>query len=125
MKRILSIATFILFITTMYAATKVEVYYFHYSRRCVTCNAVEDVSKKAIVEMYSKQFKKAEITFKSINLDNKDSEAIAKKCKAEGQSLLIISKNKRLDLTEQGFMYARSKPEKLKEALKEAIDPLL
>ena len=50
---------------------------------------------------------------------------MAEKCKAEGQSLLIISGNKRLDLTDTGFMYAKSNPEKLKTELKKAIDPLL
>ncbi|MFA5420077.1 MAG: hypothetical protein WC341_16610, partial [Bacteroidales bacterium] len=31
---------------------EVEVYYFHFTRRCVTCNAVESESKKAIESLY-------------------------------------------------------------------------
>jgi hypothetical protein len=108
-----------------YAATKVEVYYFHYSRRCATCNAVEEVSKKTISESFASQFKKREITFKSVNLDEKSSVAIAKKCKAEGQALLIVSNGKRVDLTDKAFMYAKSNPEKLKAELKKAIGSLL
>jgi len=107
------------------AATKVEVYYFHYSRRCATCNAVEEVSKKTIIESFASQFKKHEITFKSVNLDEKSSALLAKKCKAEGQSLLIISNGKRIDLTEKAFMYARSNPDKLKAEVKKTIDALL
>lgn len=125
MKRILSIATFVLLVTTMYAAAKVEVYYFHYSRRCVTCQSVENQSQKILKELYSKQVKAGTVKFIGVNLDEKGSDAIAKKVNAEGQALLVISKGKRVDLTEQGFMYARSKPEKLKEELKKAIDPLL
>jgi len=106
-------------------STKVEVFYFHYTRRCVTCNAVENETKTAIQALYPAQYKKGEITFKSVNLDEKGSEALAKKCKAEGQALLIISKTKRLDLTDKGFMYAKTSPDKLKAALKKDIDPLL
>ena len=117
------ISVFVLLFTSMltYAATKVEVYYFHYSRRCVTCNAVEEVSKKTITESYASQYKKREITFKSVNLDEKSSDALAKKCKAEGQALLIMSNGKRIDLTDKAFMYAKSNPDKLKAEVKKAI----
>jgi hypothetical protein len=103
---------------------KVEVYYFHFTRRCVTCQAVETETKAAIAALYPTQAKKGLITFKTVNLDEKTSETLAKKCNAEGQALLIISGNKRYDLTEQGFMYARSSPEKLKAELKKTIDLL-
>ena len=66
-----------------------------------------------------------EITFKSINLDDKSSESLANKCQASGQSLLIIKGNKRTDLTSQGFMYARNNPDKLKQEIKKVVDPLL
>ena len=106
-------------------SNKIEVYYFHYTRRCITCNAVETVTKEAIAEMYPAQFKKGQITFKSINLDEKQNEAIARKCQAEGQALLLLHNGERVDLTDKGFMYAKSKPEKLKEELKTTIDALL
>lgn len=108
-----------------YAGTKAEVYYFHYSHRCATCNAVEEVTKKAVADLYAQQFKKGEIIFRSVNLDEEASVAIAKKCKAEGQSLLIIGKGKRKDLTDKAFMYARTSPEKLKAEIKKAIDAVL
>lgn len=104
---------------------KIEVYYFHYTRRCVTCNAVETVTKEAIAQMYPEQYKKGQIIFKSINLDEKENEAIAKKCQAEGQSLLFITKGKRIDLTDKGFMYAKNNPKKLKAEVKHTIDALL
>lgn len=104
---------------------KVEVYYFHFTRRCVTCQAVETETKAAIDELYPDQSKKGLVTFKSVNLDEKSNRSIVKKCKAEGQSLLVISGNKRYDITDQGFMYAKSNPEKLKTALKKTIDPLI
>jgi hypothetical protein len=121
------IIVFALLFTSMmtYAATKVEVYYFHYSRRCTTCNAVEEVTKKTISESFTSQFKKREITFKSINLDEDKNATLAKKCKVEGQALLVMGNGKRIDLTDKAFMYARTSPEKLKAELKKAIDALL
>ena len=91
----------------------------------MTCNAVETESKAAIAALYPAQFKKGLITFKSVNLDEKGSEVLAAKCKAEGQALLIISGPKRADLTDKGFMYAKSSPGKLKAELKKTIDALL
>ena len=110
---------------TKEVSSKVEVYYFHYTRRCITCNAVEEVTKKSLAEMYPEQQKSGKITFTSVNLDEESSKVPAQKLQAEGQSLLVIAKGQRLELTDKGFMYARSNPEKLKEELRKAIDPLL
>jgi hypothetical protein len=104
---------------------KVEVYYFHFTRRCATCQAVETESQKAVAALYPAQSKQGTISFKSLNLDDKTSKAMAARCKAEGQALLVISGHKRFDLTDQGFMYARSNPDKLKAELKKIIDPLI
>jgi hypothetical protein len=112
-------------VSTVSNKTKIEVYYFHFTRRCVTCQAVETETKAAIAALYPTQAKKGLITFKAVNLDEKTSEALAKKCNAEGQALLVISGNKRYDLTEQGFMYAKNSPEKLKAELKKTIDALI
>jgi len=111
--------------TSMTAANKVEVFYFHFTRRCVTCQAVEDESRKAVESLYPDQVKKGTVTFEAVNLDDASSKTVAERCKVSGQSLLIISGENRIDLTSEGFMYARSNPEKLKEELKKAIDPLL
>ena len=104
---------------------KIEVYYFHFTRRCITCNAVESVSMDAIAKLYSTQSKNGQIRFTSVNLDDDSSAALAQKCKAEGQALIIISGKKRIDLTDKGFMYAKSQPDRLKAELKKAIDSLL
>jgi len=106
-------------------AKKVEVYYFHFTRRCMTCNNVEKVSKEAVEQQYADKVKAGEITFKSVNLDEKDGEAIGKKLNVEGQTLLIVSGDKRTDLTDKGFMYANDSPDKLKAEIKKAIDNML
>ena len=141
MKKLISLSVVMLFVMSFFSvnsfaadkktksavskAPKVEVYYFHFTRRCVTCNAVENVTKEAIAEMYPQQLKAGKITFTGVNLDEEGSKAIAEKCKAEGQALLVISGGKRIDLTDKGFMYAKNNPEKLKTEVKKAIDDLL
>lgn len=121
------LATFMitgLFAGNSATTTKIEVYYFHFTRRCTTCINVEKVSKEAVETQFSEQVKSGDITFKSVNLDEKDGEAIGKKYKIEGQALIVIAGDKRVDLTDKGFMYANESPDKLKAEIKKAIDNL-
>ena len=105
-------------------ADKVEVYYFHYTRRCMTCNKVEEVSKKAVETLYPAQVKNGSYTFASINLDDASSKQIAERVKASGQSLLTVKGGKQVDLTDKAFMYATTTPDKLQAEIKKAIDGL-
>lgn len=106
--------------TKVAKADKVEVYYFHYTRRCATCNAVESVSKDAITELYGDK-----VSFAGYNLDEADGEAKGKELEISGQTLLIVSDDTKINLTNEGFMNARTNPDKLKQILKEKINPLL
>jgi hypothetical protein len=107
--------------TTSYKANgNVEVYYFHFTRRCITCQAVEDVTKEALKEIYGDK-----IPFKGLNLDEADGSEKGKVLEIDGQTLLIVSGDTKINLTNEGFMYARSNPEKLRQILKEKIDPLI
>lgn len=103
----------------------IEVYYFHFTRRCVTCKAVESETKSILEALYPTQIKNGLISFKEVNLDNEASKSAAEKAKAQGQALIILKGDKRVDLTAKGFMYAVSSPDKLQDEIKKAIDPLL
>lgn len=95
----------------------VEVVYFHATRRCATCNAVEEVTKETLQEVYGDKVK-----FVSINRETEKSNKLVKKHKINGQTLLIIKGDKVANLTNEAFMYARTNPDKLKEKLKETIN---
>jgi hypothetical protein len=97
-------------------ADEVKVYYFHATRRCATCNAVENVTKEALKETYGDKVK-----FVSVNRDENINKELVGKYKVSGQTLLIVKGNKEVNLTNDAFMYARTSPDKLKEKLKEAI----
>ena len=98
----------------------IEVYYFHFTRRCATCNAVENVSKEAVAALYGDKVK-----FMGYNLDEEAGQKIGKELNVSGQTLLIVAGDKKIDITNEGFMNARSNPDKLKAIIREKIDPLL
>lgn len=98
----------------------VEVFYFHNARRCATCEAVEVESKSALQEMYGDDVK-----LLVFSLEDKEGANWAEQLDVSGQTLLVVSGTTKIDLTNEAFMYARTNPEKLKQALKENIDPLL
>lgn len=100
---------------------KVEVFYFHNTRRCATCEAVEEVTKKSLEEFYSEELKNGKVTFQSLNVEDESNEALARKLKISGQTLLIVKDGKKKDLTNDAFMYARSNPEKLTEKIHKTI----
>jgi len=104
---------------------KIEVYYFHFTARCVTCRTLEAEAKKDVETLYPELAKTGKITFQSINLDDKLSDALARKLKVSGQTLLIVKGNKQINLTNEGFLYCRSDAAKFKAIIKEKIDSLL
>jgi hypothetical protein len=102
----------------------IEVYYFHFERRCETCVTVEKVTEESIKKNFPDQLKEKTIIFSSINLDDESNNDLAKRLKVAGQSLLIVKGSNTKDLTNKAFMYAVDQPEKLENAIKEAINTI-
>ncbi|MCF8332097.1 MAG: nitrophenyl compound nitroreductase subunit ArsF family protein [Bacteroidales bacterium] len=101
-------------------ADEVTVYYFHNTRRCATCKAVEAESEKAVQELYGDK-----VAFEVYNLESDAGEKKANEVGASGQSLLIVSGDEKINITNEGFMHARNNPEKLKQIIKGKIESLL
>ena len=101
------------------SANKIEVYYFHYKVRCVTCKAVETQAKADLEALYS-----GKVSLKAINLDEESSKEIAEKLKISGQTLLIVKGDQQINLTNEGFLYAITNPEKLKSIIRMKVDGL-
>ena len=110
---------------SMEEVKKIEVYYFHYTRRCATCRTVENITKSILEELYPEDMKSGIITFISVNLEEKSNEKLAEKHQVSGQTLLFVNGSENVNLTNKGFMYARSNPDKLKEEIKKTIDDWL
>ena len=93
----------------------IAMYYFHTSFRCNTCRAVEAESEKAFESLFPEQFKDGTATFQAINIEEEEFADLVEKYKISGQTLLLVKGDKTSDLTSQGFLYAKTNPEKLKE----------
>lgn len=103
----------------------VEIFYFHMTARCVTCKTVEAEARKDIETLYPDQLKAGEISFISLNLEEAKGKAVSDKLGVSGQTLLIVKGDKRINITNEGFLYAVSKPDKFREIIKVKVDPLL
>lgn len=97
----------------------IKVYYFHATRRCVTCEAVENVSRKAIKDNYGD-----EIDFIVINREKEENLALVEKYKVSGQTLIVVKDDKVENLTNAAFMNARKKPGKLEELIISTIEAM-
>jgi hypothetical protein len=105
-------------------SAKVEVYYFHFTRRCNTCMSVEENAKLAVESLYADKVKSGEYSFKGLNLDDANSKAIAEKLGVGGQTLLVVCGTKKIDITDKGFMNAHDL-EKMKDEIKKAVTNVL
>lgn len=106
--------------TVVSQSENVEVIYFHFTRRCATCNTIEDITREIVSEMNG-----SEVVFEGYNLDEEKGSDKAKDLGVSGQALLIVQGDKKINLTNQAFMNARSKPEELKSIIREKIVSML
>jgi len=103
---------------------KIEAYYFHFTARCTTCKTIEADAKKNLEILYPSQVKTGLISFQSVNLDDAANKPLAEKLGVSGQTLLLVKGNKKINITNEGFLYAVAKPEKFKEVINEKIESL-
>ncbi|MBE3085539.1 MAG: hypothetical protein IMZ64_04905 [Bacteroidetes bacterium] len=103
----------------------VEVYYFHRTVRCVTCKTVEAEARKNIEMLYADQVKTGKISFTALNLEEATGKAVGDKLGVNSQTLLIVKGDQKINITNEGFLYAVSKPDKFREIIKEKVDPLM
>lgn len=104
---------------------KIEAYYFHFTARCVTCNTIEAKAKENLQTLYPNLFNQGLITFQSLNLEESVNKPLADRLGVSGQTLLFVKGDKKVNLTNEGFLYAVAKPEKFREIINEKVDGLL
>ena len=132
MKNLISLLCFVLLVGVVPASAKksdqassteeiqVKAYYFHATRRCVTCQAVETVSKEVINEFYTDK-----VSLEIFNREKDENKALVEKYQISGQTLLIVKGDKIINLTNEAFLNAKNNPEKFKLKLKSTLDSLL
>lgn len=103
----------------------VKMYYFHFTSRCATCEAIEKVTKEAIADFYPEKVKNMELIFTDVNLDEESGKKIGKSLDINAQALLIVKGDKQYNITNEAFLHARTNPDKLKSIIKEKTDLLI
>jgi hypothetical protein len=103
----------------------IEVYYFHMTMRCVTCKTVEAEARKNIEMLYADQLKAGKISFTALNLEEATGKSMGEKLGVNSQTLLIVKGDQKINITNEGFLYAVSQPQKFTEVMKSKIDPLI
>lgn len=100
---------------------KIEVYYFHFTRRCATCVAVQEATEQFLKENYPDDMDNGSLVYHEVNLSEPESRDVAQKLDVSGQALLVVSGDEKHDLTMQGFMYAMRDYDRFAGVMKEAI----
>ena len=111
--------------TDSLAGSDIEVYYFHMTTRCVTCKTVEAEARKNVEVLYADQVKSGKISFTALNLEEATGKSMGEKLGVNSQTLLIVKGEQKINITNEGFLYAVSQPLKFTEVMKSKIDPLM
>lgn len=71
------------------AAEKLEVYYFHRTARCYSCQTIGQYVGETMAERYAGEIKAGKIDYREINVDEPENKEVARKYQATGSSLYI------------------------------------
>lgn len=111
--------------STVAKNSDIEVYYFHMTTRCVTCKTVEAEARKNVEMLYADQVKAGKISFTALNLEEATGKSLGEKLGVNSQTLLIVKGDQKINITNEGFLYAVSQPQRFTEVMKSKIDPLI
>lgn len=106
-------------------ATGIKVVYFHMTHRCATCMAVENVSRSFINNEYASMIEEGTLAYEVYNIEDEEGKQVASSYNISGQALIIVNGDEIINLTNQGFLNARTNPDKFRDILKGEIDKLL
>lgn len=68
---------------------KIEIYYFHRTQRCYSCNILSQYAQETIEQKFSEEIKGGKIEFREVNVDLPENKNTALKFQASGSSLFI------------------------------------
>ncbi len=108
--------------------SKIEVFDFHSTHRCKTCNAIEANTLYTVNTYFSEELKAGKVTVQVVNVDEKENKAIAEKFEAFGTALFLnvikSGKETQINLTDFAFLNGNNQA-KFSEKLKAKIETQL
>lgn len=104
--------------------SKVNVYYFHSTNRCVTCKTIEAETINVLNTNFKNDIEAGTVVAHYLNVDESANKAICEKLKVYGSSLLVTKGDKVVNLTNMAFSYARRDAAKFAQELTTEINKL-
>ncbi len=91
-------------------ADRIEVLDFHSDHRCRTCVAIERLTRQTLDAQFADEMASGKITFRLINVDEAENQALAEQYQASGSALMLRVVREGgdtvVDLTDMAFMNA-------------------
>lgn len=103
--------------------TQLTVYYTHSTRRCVSCRAVEDETKKILNEDFKAELESGKLQYIPLNIDDAENKEFVEKHKVWGSSLLLVKTDtgETINMSRDAFRYSRREPAVYREKLNKTI----
>jgi len=105
---------------------KLQIYYFHATHRCPTCNSIEANIKKVLESNFENEIEQGIINFTVLNVEDAENKNLAEKYQATGAALHLVDiengKENDNDLTNYAFSYSRNQPEVFLQGMKDTIN---
>jgi CRISPR/Cas system CMR subunit Cmr4 (Cas7 group RAMP superfamily) len=103
----------------------VEIFDFHSTHRCVTCNTIERRTREVIEKHFAQELNAGKIVFRTVNVDESANAALAKEFQAYGTALFIRTtvngKKETTNLTEFAFMNVNKKDGSFQQRMQNEI----
>lgn len=107
----------------------IEILYFHGKQRCITCNAIEQLTNEVVEQEFTQEVKEGKIVVKVIDIASKAGQKVADKYEVTWSSLFFNKwkegKEYKTNMTDFAFKHAKRSPQVFKEGIKNKIDELL
>ena len=103
----------------------IEIYFFHFSRKCNSCEAIKSEIPAFLQQFYPEEWKSGKIVFRMVNTETDQGKEIARDLDIIGQQVLIFKGTLSIEITQPAFLFAHDDPERFGAILKEEIDKLL
>ncbi len=104
---------------------KLQIYYFHATNRCPTCNSIEANIKQVLASNFKNEVEQGIVNFTILNVEDEANKTFAEKYQASGASLHLIDiengTEKDNDLTDYAFSYSRNKTDFFLKGMQDTI----
>ncbi len=102
----------------------VKAYYFHNTRRCVSCTNLEKNSKAVFEDLYRDEIEAGLVEYISLNLQEAEGAETAKRLGVNSIAFVISSEDDVTNLTRPALMSSRT-PDRFRELVKNTVDGYL